>query len=369
MNRTLCLLLALLCLAGAASAYQIYFDIPEEIVAGEDLVIEGTSTLPAGLSVEITLFRTKPNSQEIVRDQITIQGDGTWTITFETSGLQEGTYKVEIEEKTGWEDHEYIDYEYGSGSDTLKTFMIIDRSDELSVTAPLVQTFDGTLEISGSVQELGEKGVEITVVRQADSETVFGPRYIKTDEEGAFSTEIPITESGAYDVIFRDTTGYLGKAGISVTQPAATATETETPEPEEISASASASRDSPAYFAITGGTGEIEISTSTGVDWVMEYVDGAGSAGTVNNQGTLEPESAVIVAGGGTVYLKVYPVRYTVQETVTINVMNAESIKADASAATAFGDTPQETPTQESPLPLVIPAIALLFAVLSVKRQ
>lgn len=367
MKRTLCLLLALLCLAGTASAYQIYFDVPEEIVAGEELLVDGTSTLPAGLSLEITLFQTKPHSREIVSDLITIQGDGTWTITFGTAGLEEGTYKIEIEEKTGWEEHEYYDYTYGSGSDTLKVFRIIDRSDELFVTAPDMQAFDGTLDLSGSVKDLGDKGIEITVVRQADSETVYGPKYIKTDNEGAFSTKIPITEAGTYEVTFRDATGYLGKTLITTTAPAATATETAVP--EAISASDSASRDSPAYFAITGGTGEIEVSTSTGVDWVMEYVDGAGSAGTVNNEGTLQPESAVIVAGGGVVYLKVYPVQYTVEETVTIHVKDAESIKAEASAATAFGDTPKETPTQESPLPLIIPVLALLFAVLSVKRQ
>jgi hypothetical protein len=362
MKRIAPLLIIMACLVVPGSAYLINFDSPDTITAGDPLVLDGSSNLPAGFSTEVAFYKA---TREIARETITIQGDGSWSVTFATTGLAEGQYKVEIEEKSVWIDNQYIRYEFGSGSDTQKIIQIIDRSDEITLLSPSVQEMNGMLQIEGRGETLGSGGVQITVT--GPSGTVFGPTYIPTDTSGRFSREIPITESGIYTIRFSDGQGYITTK--TVTVKAASVPSTTAPATTALKASAPASRDSPAYFAVDSRPGDLVITTSTGIDWVIEYLDEGGDVVRVNQKGTTSAETVTIATQGGIVYVKVYPFKYSDAGTVTLSAENADSVTVSSDAASLFGDAPPATPTPETPLPAVIALGALLILCLARKGQ
>ena len=365
MRTVILALFGLLMLVSAGSAYYINFDAPDSLAAGEPLNITGESTLPPGFSTELVVYRLSPGLREMARETITIQEGGSWSLTIDTTGYTAGQYKFEIAEKSYWEDGEYRVYEYGSGSDTLHTFTIVDRSDELTISTPLSQRYDGTLELAGEVEGLGDAGVKITV--EGPSGTVFGPQYIPTDMEGRFSRDIAIEEGGAFKVRFEDRNGYIDTVTFTITgyaTPTATVTPT-TAAP--MTAAGEASREVPAYFTIDTKPGSVIIESSTGTDWILEFVDENGNRRTVNEQGTVSPERITYEAGGEEVYVKAYPVQYAVTATITLSVQNAESVTLDPAAATVFGDTPPATPTQAAPLTPAVALAALIILCISRK--
>jgi hypothetical protein len=131
-----------------------------------------------------------------------------------------------------------------------------------------------------------------------------------------------------------------------------------------ISASATATRSAPAYFEVDTQSGTVTITTSAGIDWVIEYIDEDNSLHKVNDKGMLEPETAVFAARGGSVYVKVYPMSYNDSGTVQISAANADSIRVSQTVAGLFGDaTP--TPTPSAPVPVVLALLALVVVVLA----
>ncbi len=359
MKKIACLLIVALAMAVPSSAYLINCDCPTELYVGETLDISGTSNLPAGFSTDIVLYK---GPKVIERKSFTVQEDGDWSASFETQGLEQGVYKIEIEEKAQYVDHEYVLYEFGSGSDTLNVVSLIDRSGEIAITSPLTQGFSETLRIAGELEEQSNSAVKITVV--GPSGTVFGPEYVSTDAFGHFSVDVPVSETGSYEVTFADAGGVITMATFTVKGATAppTASPTSIPESDTHEATAQASRENPAFFAVDTNAGAVHITTSEGVDWVVEYVDEDGTLKKVNTQGRLNAEEIHLTAKGGTVYLKVYPVRFNDEETVTVYAENVESASVAPDAATVFGDVPAATPTPQSPLPAMLPFLALVLA-------
>lgn len=352
-------LIALMLLIGGASAYLINADCPDTVYLGEPLVIEGTSTLPAGFSTDIILYKNKPSIRQIERKTITIQGDGSWTVTFQTSGLETGQYNLQVQETS--------EYSYGSASTCTsnypKIFEIVDRSQELEITSPLEQSYDGELTIAGSSTTLGNTGIEITVT--LEGKDVYGPEYIPTDSNGAFSVSVPINSAGSYEVNFADSIGSIATYTFTV-QWSTSTTASGSP---VLSASSSASAASPAYFAVDTKEGTVTVTTSTGVDWVLEYLDETGQITTVNQQDSQSAESARISAQGGVIYLKVYPASAGTEGTVTVTVANASTVTVSRTAATLFGDDNQTTETETTPLSLLAAVAALSLIVIAGRRQ
>jgi len=366
MKKIACLLIVVLAIAVPSSAYLINCDCPNELYVGEPLEISGTSNLPAGFTTDIVFYK---GPRVIERKLFTIQDEGDWSASFDTKGLDEGVYKIEIEEKAQYIDHEYVLYEFGSGSDTLNVITIIDRSDEITITSPLIQGFSDTLRISGTMEENPNSAVKITVV--GPSGPVFGPSFVATDTSGHFTVDVPVSETGSYEVTFADAEGLITTATFTVKGSTAppTATPTSTPETTTFEATAEASRENPAFFAIDTRVGAVRITTSEGVDWVVEYVDEDGTLKKVNTQGRLNAEEIRLTAKGGTIHLKVYPVRFDDEETVTIYAENVESAMVAPDAASIFGDAPEATPTTQSPIPAVLPFLAVLLAGLMYFRR
>ena len=196
---------------------------------------------------------------------------------------------------------------------------------------------------------------------------MYGPYYIATLND-AFSKEIPITEGGIYSAYFSDYKGYIGSAQFTVSQPVSTTQVTTTAIPvQQVSATAQASRNQPAYFSVDTKAGTVTISTSSGIDWVLEYIDEDNRLNVVNEKGTIGGETVTFMAKGGTVYARVNPFAFSEQGTVTLTAQNAESVTVCTSCIALFTTTPPPTTTQKSPVPIFLALLAL--ALLAIARR
>jgi hypothetical protein len=226
MKRILLIALCLAGMAGAASAYGLYLDCPQSIQAGLPLKCSIDSDLPAGYTLDLVLYRSQYTATELARHSVTIQEDkNTQYRLFETQGLPGGTYKVEMQLKTtGGESS------LRSDSVTYKIVQILDRSSEITITAPETQTLDEALRIEGSIDKLSNEGVQIEV--RGPEGRIFGPQYIGTkadirNDAGIFTYRVTVTSPGTYEVSFSDPKGFIGIKEFEVAAPP-------TPEPTTV---------------------------------------------------------------------------------------------------------------------------------------
>jgi hypothetical protein len=343
-------------LIGTAAAYEISITAPSSIQVGKPIVVNGTSNLNSGTTVDIVLSRSDNVYHEMARKSVTIQSVRDFTVTFDTKGLEKGVYKLEVLPVAG--------IQFLGKSTTLRSIELIDRSDEIKIKSPLEQEFDGMLKLEGSIANTKNTGVQIEV-KDANGTTIFGPEYIATTNEGAFSKQIPIEESGLYDVEFTDDMGYIGMVTFTIAELPEVATPVPTTEPTSavpiVSATAGASRDNPAYFKVTTKGEPVKISTSTGIDWVIEYPDPQGNIQKVNSGGSATAEEVTIPGTQDIVYVMVYPYKYSASGPVTLNAENADSVEVSATVPPVFSSTPSAsaTPAKQGPLPSYIPLLAI----------
>jgi 5-hydroxyisourate hydrolase-like protein (transthyretin family) len=354
------IIIAILLLVVPAMAYEIVIDAPVSLPKGQPLVVNGTTTLPPGVSVDIVLYRSEYTSEEISRQTVTIQADKVFTVIFDTKNLEKGQYKVEVPVTVG------TGFSYLGDSVTMRVVQITDRTDEIHITSQTEQENTGTLSIKGVIAGLGNSGLQISVIGP-DEEVVFGPQYIKTNDDGSFSQGVKITKEGKYEVSFTDAKGYIGAVTFTViekTVPTTVPTPTPTTAPA-LSATTTASYDDPAYFTVTTGTGPVRVYTSSGIDWVIEYQDPAGVIQKVNTKGQLEGEEVQLQGIGDTVNFKVYPYRMSDQGIVTLSAEGATNVSVATEVPSSFAPTASPTTKSPLPLPLVLAALggcALLVA-------
>ncbi len=201
-------LLLLLCLSSlliaAATAYVVTIDTPRTLAAGEPLVVNGTSTLPAGFTTDVILYR---GSGELARKTIVVQEDRTFSATFETSGLGSGDYRVEIERQRD-------PSIYGSSSTTTRLVTLVDRSGEVTVTSPAAQSDASNLTVTGTAP--GKKSSSIAIAVTGPGNFTFGPEYVRTDASGSFSLIVPIAGPGEYRVALSDPNGLIERYTVTV---------------------------------------------------------------------------------------------------------------------------------------------------------
>ncbi len=354
-------LLAAMLIVSTASAAYVEINAPKTVYVGEPLKVTGTSivegqprpSLSPGFSTDIVLYHIKHTKREVGRKTIVVQENGTFSATFDTRGLAAGDYVVEI-----------IDPEhpntFGGSSKTQQFPKLIDRSGDLRISSPLTQELDGNLDISGAVDDIGGAGVRVLVER--GGATIYGPEYIRTDAEGRFSVTVPVSGAGAYRVTFSDTQGYIDTVEFVVAD--GTPAPTETPAPV-VSANAPATRSAPAYFEVDTRAGSVTLMTSSGVDWVVEYIDEGGNLHKINEKGVLDPEIIEFTAEGGRVYVKIYPVSYNDSKTVRLSSTNVDAIRVSQDAPGLFGDAVPTPSEATAPLPAVLALLALLAVILS----
>jgi hypothetical protein len=220
MKRIILIALCLMCIAGTASAYQLYLSCPESVQAGLPLKCSIDSNLPAGTTFDIALYQSGYTATAISRQPVTIQDNqATQYKLFDTKGLPGGQYKVEIQSLGSYES------KLSSDSITLQLPKLIDRSADITITSPMTQTIDEALRIEGSIIKAGNDGVEIEV-RGPDG-VVFGPQWVGTkiiiqSGAGVFTQRVAVTSPGEYDVTFRDTKSYVGVVTFNVPAPVTT---------------------------------------------------------------------------------------------------------------------------------------------------
>ncbi len=352
----LAVLLCLVLFAGVAQAYEMTITVPDQIQMGLPLVVNGTSNIPPGTTVEVVFTRSENYPEEVSRESVTLQANQQFTVVFDTSGLTKGIYKVEVLPVS--------DYRYLGNSTTLRIVKIIDRSDELKIYSPKEQEYSGQLTIDGAILAARNAGVEVQV-NGPGGRIVFGPEYIKTNGEGGFSLKVNIDEPGVYNASFSDAKGFVTRYAFTIEKP---------PEPTTIpttvpttsvpvfSATAESSRDKPAYFAVQSTGNDVRLFTSPGIDWVIEYTDANGTVQKVNDHGAVEGEEIVVPGTGGIIPVKVYPYKYSESGPVTLSAQGATNVTSQKNPpGTAAGGT--TVLPGSAPIPIIIVVIAVIGAV------
>lgn len=358
----------LLCVAlcgGFVQAYELVIKAPSHVQRGMPLVVNGTSNLPPGISVDIVLSKSGYVTEELRRETVTLQANEEFSVVFDTTGYTKGVYKVEVPAVSG--------YSYLGDSVTLRVVEIMDRSDEIGFGSFRSQEMDGTLDVEGTIAGLKNSGVQIGVTGP-EGEAVFGPAYITVKSDGSFSTKVPIADPGTYNISFTDSKGYIGTVMVTVTEkPVATPPPTVVPTTNPIvTARAEASRDHPATFAVvTDGPGTVRAFTSSGIDWVIEYTDPDGKTVKVNEKGSVGNEEIIIDTSEEVIVLKVYPYSYAADGEVLLSVDGAVRVEASVP-----GTTPSTiagaaaTTEQSSSLSFIgiIAAVGIAAAVLVIRK-
>jgi len=231
MRRILFLLPALLLLCGAAHAYIVVIDAPRDLQAGAPLLVTGNTTFPVGTQFEIILYKTQFSTpEEIGRRVIVVDTTKSFDASFATTSLSPGQYKVELEF------FERNAEKLGSGSTTTLIVNLVDRSDEIFLTAPTNQTLPGALLIEGYVPGFG---VGTLTVKVSGPEGFSLPdQYVKTTTElgrddGIFSRKVNVTLPGNYYVSFYDQKGLITQIKYSVAGSPEPAASSPTPDQTE----------------------------------------------------------------------------------------------------------------------------------------
>ncbi len=371
-------MLFLALMVAGASAYEIVIDAPTSIQAGAPLVVNGTTNLADGVSISIALSNADYTTLEIEKKDLVVRHSDenkSFSVVFDTTGLKKGQYKVEV--------LPVQDFSFLGSSVTIRPVTLVDRSDELVITPPLSKEYDGSLTIAGNSARLINSGVKV-VVTSSNGTLLFGPEFIGTDYMGYFSKTFTIPEPGNYLVNFSDARGFIGNITYTITKPreplpALVLPEvTGTPAPSQsppVSARALASRDVPAYFAVIANPGPVRVYTSTGTDWILEYLDRAGTAHRVHEAGSQYPESVTFQGDGNTTWVKVYPFKYEDNSTVTLYAEGALDVQVAERGVDFFPATNPATSAlvgiQTSPLPwlLFIGATGIGVLVMLRKRE
>jgi hypothetical protein len=360
MKKIVLLVMGLLFLSGFASAYLVNIDAPDSLPVGKPLIVNGTTTFGIGTPIDVVLYYQLTTTTEIKRKIVYVQSDHTFRAVFDTTGLKTGMYKVEVPTN-------------GAGdSVNMRVVYLFDRSDDIQLSSSTTQNFNGKITIAGTIKGDENSGVQIEVIGP-DDDVVFGPRYINTDYQGNFAIDASTTEPGDYEVSFTDARGYVGKRIITVTSQqnqtlGASPTSTTL---SIVSAHAKSSRDNPVYFAIKTGNGKVNIHTSSSIDWVVEYIDDKGAIKMVNEENEQYPEKVQLQGKGKTIYIKVYPMKYSVNSEVFMYAENAVSVVVSLTVPAPFAASAPQTPTDtpKSPLLPLLGVVALGIVFMIVRRN
>ena len=363
MKKILLLVVFCMLLCAVSTAYEIRIDAPQTLRVGETIIVNGTTSLPTGISFDIILSKSEYTAELKATRHVTIQVDKNFSVEFPTAGYTRGVYKVEIL-PTG-------EYRYLGDSTTMRVVTLVDRSDEAQLTSQPRQYLTGILHVMGIAKYAANKGVQLEVTAP-DGRVLFGPAFIPTNMDGSFSKDIQVQDPGVYTVALTDQKGYIGTYNLTVLEQGAVATVPQVTsagnvvEPARSMAAQSAtlisSRDEPAYFTASTGTGPVRAYTSEGADWVIEYIGDSGQRMKVNARGSASPEEVTVQGKGDLVYFEVYPNKYSEKGNVTLYVENARYVTASGEIPPGFAAAPSTPPASTRPTQASFPLFALVVA-------
>ncbi|HWQ68283.1 MAG TPA: hypothetical protein VN372_15620 [Methanospirillum sp.] len=218
MSRILTVILFLGCISGA-QAYIISIDTPEQVNVGSPLIVTGSTSFPQDTQFDIVLYYSKYTAGELKRQTVIVDKSQIFRSDFETRDLERGQYKVEIHNIIS-NGKIFVEGSLGSSSVTRRVIQLVDRSDQIILESPMEQDLGSALVITGRMKNLG-KGV-ITLRVFGPEGFTFGPQQLITnngyaDKDGHFSTLVPVSLTGEYQVSFSDKTGFIGELPMNVT--------------------------------------------------------------------------------------------------------------------------------------------------------
>jgi hypothetical protein len=417
--RGLLLVAIMLGLCSCASGYYLYIDAPSNIRVGEEIHFEGSTNTPPPDIIYIVFSQVSGSPVEIDRISIPIddRGETTFSGTFSTRGLGAGRYRIE-----GSSDSKR---NFSGDSRLLRVVTLEDRTNEVSLTSQREQWVSDILKVAGTIRNF--RDASLTFELKKDEETVFGPSQVPVSY-GQFDYNIPVSEPGIYMLLISDYRGLIGEYQYvlhaederstpfqeEIVRPTAEPTQIEGPEvntevptpvpievltsaptniptsvptevPTTIATMASTivpvdeattefqyharlSRADSGFYMIEPSDDIVTITTTTGVDWVIEYIDPiTQSKHRVNDADAYTAESVTISTDGSPIYVKIYPYSFNEVADITIFGTGIASMGANNKARVAFGSPPSSTleenivrlsdSTTESPLSI----LTLLF--------
>ena len=380
--QVLLIVLTMLALCSCASAYYLYIDAPTNLRLGEEIYVEGSTNTPPPDVIHIVLSYVSNIPVEVARFSIPIENreDITFNVTFDTSELEAGRYRIE-----GTSDSRRS---FSGDSRILRVITLEDRTNEISLISQREQWVSDVLKVAGSIRDFKDSSVLFELKKEG--ETVFGPAQVPVTY-GQFDYNIPINEPGTYMLSISDYRGLIGvyqyvlnaedTVGTTlqneIVRPTAMPTQTEQPQTEQsivdtdVPTSAQTaiptttittvsttipvdeagapqfeyhdrlSRAEAGFYIIEPSGDSIVITTTTGVDWVIEYIDPiTQSKYRVNDEVADKPESVRIVTDGSPVYVKIYPYSFNEVADITLFGTGITSLSVDNRARIAFGAPP-----------------------------
>lgn len=231
-SRLLLFLIITAVLITSAGAYIITINAPDKLTSGTPLVITGNTTFPEDTYFDLVLFYSKYTAGEVIRQKIIVDQSKQFRSEFETRDLQKGQYKIEVHNIVS-DGKEFVETNLGSSSVTRRVVTLVDRTDEITIESSNAQKFGAALTITGRVKNLGN-GV-VTLRAFGPDNFTFGPQQLITkpgyaDKDGHFSTQIPVSVPGEYQVSFSDKNGFISEIPFNVTNEDGTM-KTQTPAP------------------------------------------------------------------------------------------------------------------------------------------
>ena len=382
--RVLLIVSIMLALCSCASAYYLYIDAPANIRLGEDIYVEGSTNTPPPDVIHIVLSDVSTTPIEVARFSIPIEerGDIEFNVTFDTSELEAGRYRIE-----GTSDSRRS---FSGDSRILRVVTLEDRTNEITLVGLREQWVSDVLKVTGNIRDFKDSNVSFELKKEG--ETVFGPAQVPVTH-GQFDYNIPISEPGTYMLSISDYRGFVGTyqyilnaedtkntpSQNEIIRPTAVPLQTEQTQAEEpivntepiidITVSTSEptaiqtttestpiyideteahfkyhdrlSRAEAGFYIIEPSADTIVITTTAGVDWVIEYIDPiTQSKHRINNEGADNPESVQIVTDGSPVYVKIYPYSFNEVADITVFGTGITSLAVDNRARIAFGAPP-----------------------------
>ncbi|MFH0968361.1 MAG: hypothetical protein V1862_11830 [Methanobacteriota archaeon] len=218
LSRIILILFTFFSLVAVSGAYIITIDAPDSVTIGSPLVITGSTSFPVDTYFDLVLFYSKYTAGEVKRQKVIIDKSKEFRTDFETRNLEKGQYKVEVHAITS-DGKEFVESSLGSASVTRRIVQLVDRSNELIIESEPLQNLTTALIVSGRVKGLSN-GV-VTLRAFGPDNFTFGPLQLITkpgfaDTDGHFSTLIPISIAGEYQVSISDKDGFISESSFNV---------------------------------------------------------------------------------------------------------------------------------------------------------
>jgi hypothetical protein len=216
--RLLTIFIIIAALISGTSAYIITIEAPESVTLGSPLIVTGSTSFPENSYFDLVLFYSKYTAGELKRIQVIVDESQQFRADFDTRDLEKGQYKIEVHSIMS-DGKEFVESSLGSSSVIRRVVKLVDRSDEIGIESSRTQNISTALVVTGRVK--GSTAGVVTLRAFGPDDYTYGPQQIITtrgyaDKDGHFSTLVPVSSPGDYQISLSDKGGFIGEYLFSV---------------------------------------------------------------------------------------------------------------------------------------------------------